>query len=760
MYIYTQSQLAHYVPCPWHTDIESQVAHLNTHLLQVLHDQCPPANSGPKKSFITAAVWDLRCHKLRLQRAVRDNRRVTKRELLHQVFSAWKGSSWSTGALFSQYRLTLDVCRVRLCSALCRRTRRLRSALKSAKLQEVHNQIEALPEDCAASQILHKLKTIVGSTNPKLRRTSPLPSILDAQGQPCQTPEALVDRWVEFFSVMEGGERLTEAELRTKWIASLQAFLQTDLHIAAADLPSLTELETAFRKVKANKAVGEDRIPPELCHLYPVQLARLTYGQLLKLCTHGQESLLHKGGTLVAAWKRKGSQLHCESYRSLLISSHIGKTVHRAVRDHQASIYEAYLQRQQVGGRRHISVSMGVHFIRAAARAAKRMKMSHAMIFLDLREAFYRVLRPLAVGGTIPDALLASVAERLRLPGEALSDLHALLRAPPSTEAAQMPSHLRRALLALHTNTHFRVPGQQDRIHTRIGSRPGDPLADVIFGYMFARILTTVEQRLLDLGLLETIEGPDSTGLFPHLASESMVQHTFLGPTWMDDLCVTASSATAHGLESKAGAAAGILLETCTSYGVSPNLDRGKSEILFSFRGPGSRGLRLKYFSTTQAGRMSVVTEYGTHEISIVGKYNHLGNLAHHSGTSHREIRTKFAVGNAALTAHRKLLFQNPNFSMQRRAELYKTLVHSKVAYGMETWTFEDKKTEKFYSSATLRLYRRLLKLPPDVGFSDDEIIERALLPSPEVALRITRLRYLALLYKCESVTLGSPTPR
>ena len=42
--------------------------------------------------------------------------------------------------------------------------------------------------------------------------------------------------------------------------------------------------------------------------------------------------------------------------------------------------------------------------------------------------------------------------------------------------------------------------GQPDRVHTRIGSRPGDPFADVIFGYMFARILTQVEQRLACIG--------------------------------------------------------------------------------------------------------------------------------------------------------------------------------------------------------------------------------------------------------------------
>ena len=151
---------------------------------------------------------------------------------------------------------------------------------------------------------------------------------------------------------MEGGERLSMPHLRDLWIQQLHHFMQSELHLQASDLPTLTDLEAAFRRVKDHKAVGEDHIPPELCHHFPVSMARWAYSQLLKLCTHGQEALLHKGGVLVAAWKKKGPQHLCESYRSLLISSHVAKSVHRAVRDHQSTIYEAFLQSAQIGGRK------------------------------------------------------------------------------------------------------------------------------------------------------------------------------------------------------------------------------------------------------------------------------------------------------------------------------------------------------------------------------------------------------------------------
>ena len=79
----------------------------------------------------------------------------------------------------------------------------------------------------------------------------------------------LQNRWIDFFSVMEGGEggeRLSGDALRTLWIDQLGSFMQDAIELEPSDLPPLTDLERAFRRVKPRKAVGEDGIPPELCH--------------------------------------------------------------------------------------------------------------------------------------------------------------------------------------------------------------------------------------------------------------------------------------------------------------------------------------------------------------------------------------------------------------------------------------------------------------------------------------------------------------
>jgi hypothetical protein len=48
------------------------------------------------------------------------------------------------------------------------------------------------------------------------------------------------------------------------------------------------------------------------------------------------------------------------------------------------------------------------------------------MIYLDLKEAFYRTVRQLAIGGVASDALLAKACARFGLPEGVLYDLHCI----------------------------------------------------------------------------------------------------------------------------------------------------------------------------------------------------------------------------------------------------------------------------------------------------------------------------------------------
>ena len=75
---------------------------------------------------------------------------------------------------------------------------------------------------------------------------------------------------------------------REIWRQNLAKFLASDsFSIAITELPSLAELETAYRRVPFGKAAGNDGIPPEVCHVKARDLARLTYAILIKVFVYG-----------------------------------------------------------------------------------------------------------------------------------------------------------------------------------------------------------------------------------------------------------------------------------------------------------------------------------------------------------------------------------------------------------------------------------------------------------------------------------------
>ena len=312
-----------------------------------------------------------------------------------------------------------------------------------------------MPADTPASKILHDLKQVIGSTNLKKQHHMALPHIRDCENKICTSPQEALETWISFFQTMEGGQRLSESQQRQEWVSNLADLSTETIDYALPDLPSLCDLEAAYRRVSPGKATGPDGVQAGLCHAAPAAFARKTYSLLLKTYTHGHECLLHKGGRLHPLWKGKGPKDQCSSYRSILVSSHVGKSIHRCLRVHSATLFEKYLQAQQLGGKRRIAVGLGVHQARAYLRSRHCCKLHIGMLFLDLSEAFYRIVRELVIGGPPHDETIAKMGARLGMGTDLLHALYQHLDQDPALVRAGMSSHMRRMVKALHSDTHF-----------------------------------------------------------------------------------------------------------------------------------------------------------------------------------------------------------------------------------------------------------------------------------------------------------------
>ena len=360
-------------------------------------------------------------------------------------------------------------------------------------------------------------------------------------------------------------------------------------------------------------------------------------------------------------------------------------------------------------------------------------------------------MRGIVVDAPYDDETLAHLARRLELDEDALHDLYAMLNQETALAQAGMEPHTQKAVGALHADTHFCLQGQTDVCCTQIGTRPGDSWADIVFSFAWARLLKGLQSELHQHGILDSfLSGAQWTPFgAQHFAEE---QESFLGPTWMDDLSLCVSGATAHEAEQRIGFAAGALLDKCRRYGMTPNLSRGKTEILLHLQGPGCRAKKQQYFGGQASGSMPIVCEHGVAHIGVTGEYVHLGNLIHHTGQNHKEMRRRVAIAHQAYGTHRRSLYRNQRLEVSKRGELFDSLVLSKLMYGSETWIPDTNACCKHFHSGVMGLYRRLGGISHDAHVRDDDVLAQCGLLSPTELLRRQRLRYVTTLYACTSL--------
>ncbi|CAL1138089.1 unnamed protein product [Cladocopium goreaui] len=364
----------------------------------------------------------------------------------------------------------------------------------------------------------------------------------------------------------------------------------------------------------------------------------------------------------------------------------------------------------------------GVHQARAYLRSRKQQGLNVGMVFLDLCEAFYRIVREMAMGGITSDETIARMRQRLKLGQDTMRELY---------------QHLDKA-----------------------SAIERDCWADFIFSFLWARLLHELADELKPLDILDSIPqhgGLRCEGIAADPEDTEMTgRDDYLGPTWMDDSCFCFAATDPLTLERKAANLCGLLIQRSQSYAMTPNLQPGKTAALLVFQGHGAAAARKRFFGPQTDSSLPVLLEGGVQRVQVVASYVHLGSLLHHRGDMRQEARRRFSIAQGAFQHHRKVLYQNKQLPLQRRAELFRTLILSKFVYGCDSWTLMEKHTRHYVHTSLMKLYRRLLPQAYIKLYSDEEVLQLTGLSDPSDLFRQQRLRHLGALYSCsDSVPWG-----
>ena len=350
----------------WNLDVHRHYEAIASHLRTQLQKAFPKTSRGRACSFISDSTWILRNKRVWIRKRVHLHRQSLATLDLAAAFSSWAGArNFTTVHLVSAVKLALQSRWVdQLVEDLRLTQKQLRQALRADKAAAVH---EAAKVSFAGSarDVVQKLRPLLGPPRRHRRDRSPLPGVkLNVDGSMAKSSEEVLNRWIEHFALVEGGERMTSSQLAVLCVSRQFAEGQPHFDIDAAELPSLAQVEDAARNTAINKAMGFDGIPGEVAHGAPAALSRMLYPLFLKVWLRATEPLQFKGGIQHSVWKRKGPQDCCDSYRAILVSSVIGKMSHSLLRRVSVPSLIHSGRALQIGGSPRFPVCYGSHAVR------------------------------------------------------------------------------------------------------------------------------------------------------------------------------------------------------------------------------------------------------------------------------------------------------------------------------------------------------------------------------------------------------------
>ncbi|CAE7247874.1 unnamed protein product, partial [Symbiodinium microadriaticum] len=244
-------------------------------------------------------------------------------------------------------------------------------------------------------------------------------------------------------------------------------------------------------------------------------------------------------------------------------------------------------------------------------------------------------------GGDIRcDTTVLMLFRRFGLDAEDVDDLMQTVEAGGMLAQAGAPDALRQVVKDLHLHTWFvsRFADGTRVCDSLAGSRPGESWADLIYAYIYSRVLHKIHEHAVAEDLTFTVLYDQAAGIFPPVPGTEDLAVT--DTTWADDSAFPLEDVDASVLMRKTVRLCTLVLSFCTSHGMAPNLKPGKTSVMIALAGKGSRQARRDYFPGGTQRLWLPDLQVG---VAVTDQYKHLGGVVDCKLTMKPEVRFRLA---------------------------------------------------------------------------------------------------------------------
>ena len=677
-----------------HPDLHCQL--VQDHFLEIMHRHFALPARRPRASFISQTTWALRDSKLRLKLHGRHRRQLWS-DLLVRAFMQWRDNA--------DYAVDQLVCRQGLLyqitsAAVGLATQRIKECVRQGKnsfLLELAGDPGRPP-----GALLRQAKAagVGGAKARPVRR--PLPQLCFKDGTLADSRQDRDDLWAGHFGAQELGTRMsTDA-----YLAQPQKPPHQDVVIDwdIREIPSLLDVEQAFRAAPRRKSPGLDSITGEMLRASPSAAAKVLWPLFAKAAAHISQPVQWRGGLLYEAYKQSGCGSDPKAYRSLFVSSTVGKSYHKIFRTKQQDKLGNVFHSFHMGARKGCPVTLPALYILSHLRRGQALRRSVATLYLDTEAAYYRIVRQLAFGTLTSDDAVVRVFQHFGLDPDDISEMLEQVVSGGIAAEAGIPDATRHNIKDFHHRSWF-ITAYSDGAavtQTEAGSRPGESWSDLVFGWVYARILAKVTEHATAEQILDEL--PYDPGAGPYASMQRGVDTIAADATWADDSAWPLSDTDPERLVRKAVRLCTLVITFCRQHGLRPNLKPGKSAIMLNLRGRGSYKARVKYFPAS--GRQLRLPELEV-AVPIVNQYRHLGGVVDGASKLTIEARRRTAMAGSAYDAGKQIFFANPRIALPTKIALFQAVIDP-IYFNLGLWLTEDK-SWRILSDGYTRTLRRLL---------------------------------------------------
>lgn len=222
--------------------------------------------------------------------------------------------------------------------------------------------------------------------------------------------EGLEDQWESYFQDLEVGQPMTKPDLVSGCFQHQSGRHQDRISsIALDELPSLSEVEHEFRATNAYRSTGFDPIPSGLFRACAPGMAKAHFDVVLKQFLWQTEPIQSKGGPLIVIPKRPHAS-EVSQFRGIMLLPTLAKGVHALLRRRIMSLLGPVKPIGQLGGFARQQVGFGSQPLRVLGRLWDCRGLTSGVLFVDLANAFHRLVRELVTGMVVPQDAAEVVA--------------------------------------------------------------------------------------------------------------------------------------------------------------------------------------------------------------------------------------------------------------------------------------------------------------------------------------------------------------